>query len=145
MATPTRRARAIQAGYRSGLEEDIAAELTAKGISYEYEKHKIPWVDLKHRKYTPDFVLWNGIIVETKGRFTSEDRRKHVEIKKQRPELDIRFVFSNSRAKLYKGSKTSYADWCKRQGFMFADKTIPDKWLEEELNLSSLKGAGING
>ena len=139
----SRRARAIKAGYRSGLEEDIAAELAEKGISYEYEKHRIPWVDLKHRNYTPDFLLWNGIIVETKGRFTSEDRRKHVEIKKQHPYLDIRFVFSNSRSRLYKGSKTTYGDWCKKKGFIYADRTIPDEWLSEEPKQSGLKGTGI--
>lgn len=53
----------------------------------------------------PDFVLTNNIIIETKGLFTSPDRRKHVWIKKQHPELDIRFVFTNSKAKLYKGAK----------------------------------------
>ena len=123
--------RGIQAGYRSGLEEDTAAYLKKKKIKFTYEKEKIKWVDLKVRTYTPDFVLGNGIIVETKGRFISVDRRKHKEIKKQFPELDIRFVFANSRAKLYKGAKSSYGDWCKKHGFKYADKVIPDKWLEE--------------
>ena len=138
----SRRARAIRAGYRSGLEEDIAAYLESKGIQYEYEKHRIPWVDLKNRNYTPDFLLWNGIIVETKGRFTSEDRRKHLEVRKQHPHLDIRFVFSNSRSKLYKGAVSSYADWCKRHNFVYADKTIPEEWLQEEPKPSGLKGTG---
>lgn len=95
---------------------------------------------MKVRKYTPDFVLSNGIIVETKGRFTSADRNKHIEIHKQHPELDIRFVFSNSRAKIYKGAKSSYADWCKRHGFQYADKDIPEAWLKEEPKSSGLKG-----
>lgn len=123
--------RGIQAGYRSGLEEDTAAYLKKKKVKFTYEKEKIKWVDLKVRTYTPDFVLANGIIVETKGRFISVDRRKHKEIKKQFPELDIRFVFANSRAKLYKGAKSSYGDWCKKHGFKYADKVIPDEWLEE--------------
>jgi hypothetical protein len=123
--------RGIQAGYRSGLEEDTAAYLKKKKVKFTYEKEKIKWVDLKIRTYTPDFVLGNGIIVETKGRFISVDRRKHKEIKKQFPELDIRFVFANSRAKLYKGAKSSYGDWCKKNGFKYADKVIPDEWLEE--------------
>lgn len=123
--------RGIQAGYRSGLEEDTAAYLKKKKVKFTYEKEKIKWVDLKIRTYTPDFVLANGIIVETKGRFISVDRRKHKEIKKQFPELDIRFVFANSRAKLYKGAKSSYGDWCKKHGFKYADKVIPDEWLEE--------------
>ena len=73
-----RRRRAIKAGYRSGLEEDISIELIEKGVQFTYEKLKISWLDSKTRTYTPDFVLLeNGIIIESKGRFTSEDRRKH--------------------------------------------------------------------
>lgn len=125
------RFRGIQAGYRSGLEETTATDLTNRGVSYTYEETKIKWVDMKTRTYTPDFVLENGIIVETKGRFISVDRRKHKEIKKQYPDLDIRFVFNNSRSKLYKGAKSSYADWCEREGFDYADKSIPQAWLDE--------------
>lgn len=125
------RLKGIQAGYRSGLEEDMAEYLKKLKIKFTYEKEKIKWVDLKIRTYTPDFVLENGIIIETKGRFVSVDRRKHKEIKKQFPDLDIRFVFSNSRSRLYKGAKSSYGDWCKKHGFKYADKTIPKEWLKE--------------
>ena len=124
-------AAALKAGYRSGFEDDVAKELRSKGIKFTYEKEKSKWVDLKVRTYTPDFVLSNGIIIETKGRFVSTDRRKHREIQKQFPDLDIRFVFQNSRAKLYKGAKSSYGDWCKNYGFKYADKSIPDDWLKE--------------
>jgi hypothetical protein len=124
-------AAALKAGYRSGFEDDVAKELKAKGVEFTYEKEKIKWVDLKVRTYTPDFVLGNGIIIETKGRFVANDRRKHKEIKKQFPDLDIRFVFYNSRSKLYKGAKSSYADWCDKYGFKYADKSIPDAWLQE--------------
>ena len=124
-------AAALKAGYRSGFEDDVAKELRSKGIKFTYEKEKIKWVDLKVRTYTPDFVLSNGIIIETKGRFVATDRRKHREIKKQFPDLDIRFVFQNSRAKLYKGAKSSYGDWCKKYGFQYADKSIHDDWLKE--------------
>lgn len=125
------RRRALQAGYRSGLEEDTAEFLRKKNVEFTYEKEKIRWLDMKYRTYTPDFVLANGIIIETKGRFVSTDRRKHKEIKDQYPDLDIRFVFSNSNQKLYKGAKSSYGDWCKKNGFKYADKVIPDEWLEE--------------
>jgi len=124
-------AAAIKAGYRSGFEDELAKDLKNKKVKFTYEKEKIKWVDLKIRTYTPDFVLENGIIIEAKGRFVSNDRRKHKEISKQFPDLDIRFVFQNSRAKLYKGAKSSYADWCKKHGFKYADKSIPDEWLEE--------------
>tara|TARA_B110000879_G_C10886862_1_gene399053 strand:+ start:164 stop:592 length:429 start_codon:yes stop_codon:yes gene_type:complete len=130
----SRRARAIAAGYRSGLEEDMATNLKERGITFTYEEEKIKWLDSKVRTYTPDFVLENGIIIETKGRFVSADRRKHKEVKKQYPDLDIRFVFSNSRAKLYKGAKGSYADWCYSHGFLYSDKLIPEDWMKESNN-----------
>lgn len=131
--TATRK-RAIAAGYRSGLEEAMAENLKERGISFTYEEDKIKWLDSKERTYTPDFVLENGIIIETKGRFVSADRRKHKEIKKQYPDKDIRFVFSNSRAKLYKGAKGTYGSWCEKNGFMYSDKVIPEEWITEEKN-----------
>ena len=126
------RKRAIQAGYRSGLEESTGINLKGRNIGFEYEKMKITWLDSKERSYTPDFVLENGIIIETKGRFVSADRRKHKEIKKQYPDLEIRFVFSNSRSKLYKGAKSTYGEWCDKHGFLYSDKTIPELWTAEE-------------
>ena len=57
-------------GYRSGLEIKIAESLKELKIDYKYECMKIEWEDLAYRTYTPDFVLFNGIIIETKGMFT---------------------------------------------------------------------------
>jgi hypothetical protein len=91
-------------------------------------------------------VLWsNGIIIETKGIFDSDDRKKHMLIKEQHPELDIRFVFSNAQTKLYKKSPTSYADWCIKNGFIYADKVIPTAWFNEPPlpYLDKLKRLGV--
>ena len=118
--------------YRSGLEEEAAAFLKARQKTVEYEKLKIEWEDLKYRTYTPDFELDNGIIIETKGIFSAADRRKHLEIQKQHPTLDIRFVFSNAHARLYKGAKSRYSDWCEQKGFLWAHRVIPENWLEEK-------------
>ena len=126
------RARAIKNGYRSGLEEKIAKQLEEAGIPYDYEKLKVPYELSETRKYTVDFQLPNGIIVETKGLFKTEDRKKHLLIQKQHPELDIRFVFSNAKAKLYKGSKTTYSMWCDQYGFKWYDKVIPTEWINEK-------------
>lgn len=122
----------LKHGFRSGLEETLAAQLEAAGVSYEYEDLKVNFVEpAKKRTYTPDFKLPNGIIIETKGRFLTEDRQKHLLVKAQHPDLDIRFVFSNSRTKINKRSTTTYADWCLKNGFTFADKTAPESWLTE--------------
>lgn len=123
------RQRALKAGYRSGLEETVADQLKKLGVRAEYEKERIKYRVEEDRTYTPDFVLPNGIIIETKGRFVAADRKKHLLIRKQHPELDIRFVFSNSRVKISKTSKTTYAAWCIKHGFLYADKEIPLEWL----------------
>ena len=125
------RQRALRAGYRSGLEQDTAKFLKKRGIGFTYEEMKIKWVDPKTKTYTPDFVLDNGIIIETKGMFISPDRAKHLAVRDQYPELDIRFVFTNSKSKLYKGSKTTYGMWCNKYDFKYADRYIPEAWLKE--------------
>jgi hypothetical protein len=118
--------------FRSGLEKRTADFLNKRKVKFQYEEVKLKWQDLRMRTYTPDFVLSNGIIIETKGRFISSDRTKHLFVKSQHPELDIRFVFSNPRAKLYKGAKSSYGDWCDKHGFQYARETIPVEWLKEK-------------
>ena len=82
--------------------------------------------------YTIDFRLRNGILIETKGRWVLEDRKKHLLIKKQHPELDIRFVFQSAKTKIRKGSKTTYADYCDKHGILWAEKEIPKNWLNEK-------------
>jgi len=119
-------------GYRSGLELKVSEYLNELKINYDYESIKIEWEDLAYRTYTPDFVLSNGIIIETKGMFTVADRRKHLCIKRQHPDLDIRFVFENSRRKLRKGAKSSYAEWCIKHDFRYYDRVIPEDWLKEK-------------
>ena len=129
--TSERRRHAIKNGYRSGLEDDIAKDLKGRGVEFEYEKLKVQWQLLENKTYTTDFKLPNGIIIESKGMFVQAYRKKHLIIQDQHPFLDIRFVFSNSRSKLYKGAKSTYGDWCNKHGFLYADKRIPDEWLTQ--------------
>lgn len=135
MAKTTRKSAmgtAKKLGFRSGLEEKVADQLKKSGVRFEYETTKIKYVVPESlHTYTPDFVFPNGLIVETKGRFVVADRKKHLLIQKQHPHLDIRFVFQNSKNKISKGSKTTYADWCDKHGFKYADKEIPDEWLRK--------------
>lgn len=122
----------LKYGFRSGLEEAVAEDLEEHGIGFTFEELVIPYVKPERpAKYTPDFVLENGIIIETKGRFLTEDRQKHLLIQKQHPNLDIRFIFSNSKTKISKRSSTTYAMWCEKHGFKFADKEVPRTWLAE--------------
>lgn len=128
----TTRQNAVTRGYRSGLEDVVHQQLAEKGVAAEYECHQIKYqVPASDHTYTPDFRLPNGIFVETKGRFVIEDRKKHLLIQQQYPEIDIRFVFQNSRNRIRKGSKTTYADWCIKYNFKYADKQVPASWLSE--------------
>ena len=128
--TRTSKARGLVEGYRSGLEELVQQQLKMLGIDAEYEPFKIDYTKpAKPSRYTPDFVLPNGVIIETKGRFVTADRQKHILIKAQHPHLDIRFVFSDPNTRISKKSKTTYAMWCEKNGFLFAKQTIPQEWL----------------
>jgi len=119
-------------GFKSGLEDSVSQQIESKGIKVEYETEEIKYIiPASPHTYHPDFKLPNGIRVETKGRFVLADRKKHLLVKEQNPTLDIRFVFTNSKNKINKKSKTTYADWCDKNGFKYADKVIPDGWFYE--------------
>jgi hypothetical protein len=130
--------------YRSGLEERTAEHLKDLGVSFEFETLRIPYtVPASEHQYTPDFIVTTKsgktIIVETKGIWDAADRNKHLLIRQQHPELDIRFVFTRSNSRISKTSQTTYADICegkwrgkfKGVTWKYADKRIPESWLEE--------------
>jgi hypothetical protein len=128
--------------YANGFEAEVAANLKSRGVKAEYEPEQIPYTKpAKACKYTPQFVLGSGLVVQTIGLFTTADRQKHILIRKQQPLLDIRFVFVNSARKISKKSAVSYAQWCERYGFKYADKSIPKVWLAEKLSPESKAAA----
>lgn len=127
--------------YRSGLEVAVGALLATAGIAAQYESFRVPYtVPEKAHTYTPDWLLPNGIVLETKGIWETEDRQKHLLVRQQHPDLDIRMVFSNAKAKLRKGSPTTYAMFCDKHGILWAHKVPPTSWLTEPVNAAS-KGA----
>lgn len=111
-------------------------------MEFRYEPFSIPYVKpAKPAKYKPDFLLLPSyILVETKGRFVSDDRAKHLDIRDQHPELDIRFVFSDPNARIGKQSLTTYAAWCQGKNpakavFQYAAVSIPQAWMDAPPNL----------
>lgn len=132
--------RGLVEGYRSGLEDKVADQLRSLSLPVIYEGATIRYTPpAKERRYKPDFILPNGIIIETKGRFVTADRQKHKYIAEEHPFLDIRFVFSNPNNRISKTSRTTYAKWCEDHGFDYAAKLIPREWLKEPLDLVSVK------
>lgn len=79
--------------YRSNLEACFARDLQEKKLTFDYEKTRLSFVP-KIKHYTPDFYLVDyDFYIETKGLFIASDRAKHLLIKEQHPDLDIRFIF----------------------------------------------------
>lgn len=115
------------------------------GIQWIYEPEKFNWYppQPKIRKYTPDFKIINRkgkiFFVEFKGWLRPADKTKMKAVKHQRPDLDIRFVFAKGDkpvvgAKPRKnGTKMTHAEWAEKYGYKWAEGTIPDAWLEEEI------------
>jgi hypothetical protein len=115
--------------YRSRLEEKLARWFELNGYQFEYETLHLNYT--VSAVYTPDFILPNGVILEAKGYFKPEDRRKMLAVKKQHPELDIRLVFQAPHNTLTKTSKTTYAKWAEKHGFLWAPSyNIPLEWFE---------------
>jgi len=148
--------RSSNRGFASGLESDNELRLVSSGVEFWYESgpcvinYTMPIRGghcdecgnersiVTHHSYTCDFVFISAsgkqIYVECKGHplaWTSKTRSKHQEIKKQYPEMDLRFVFNNKHASIGKKAKTTNAEWCKRQGFQCSSSLIPLSWLEE--------------
>ncbi len=120
------------AGFRSQFELSIARSLKDRDISFDYENFKFTYIP-KPKTYTPDFYLPDSDIhVEAKGHLCKADRVKMVLVKAQHPNLDIRFVFMNANNKIYRGSKTTYADWCERHDFKWAEGGVPTDWMKKK-------------
>jgi hypothetical protein len=116
--------------YRSRLEEKLARWFELNGHQFEYETLKLNYT--LSANYYPDFILPNGVILEAKGYFKPEDRRKMLAVKKQHPDLDIRLVFQAPYNTLTKKSPTTYAKWAEKNGFLWAaSHDIPLDWFDE--------------
>jgi hypothetical protein len=118
------RKEAISKGYRSKFELDVSKWLDNEGIKYKYEPCQITYIvpESKHR-YTPDWQINDDSIIywESKGRLTAADRKKLLHIKASNPNLNVRILLQNSTVKISKKSKTSYSDWCEKNGFEWCD------------------------
>jgi Phage endonuclease I len=118
--------------YKSGLEKRAAAVL---GRKVTYETVKIAYViPARPAKYNPDFipVKKKNFYIETKGRFVASDRKKHLLIKEQHPHIRVAFIFERPYNTISKKSKTTYADWADKNGFLWTtlEEGIPKDWTQ---------------
>lgn len=130
---------------RSKFERRIAKELDDEGIIYKYELYSYEYSEPLRKNqakcadcdstnlirtgwYTPDFFLSNGLIIETKGRFTAADRRKMIAVKEAHPKERIVMLFMRDN-KIHKNSKTLYSDWCMQNEYEYAIGHPLKEWL----------------
>jgi len=117
--------------FRSKFESQVR-KLLPKWVKYEAKTIHFKQPE-KDRKYNPDWMVNDTTFIESKGKFTREDRQKHLWLREQHPELTIYMFFMNAFNKIHKGSSTTYADWCEANNIEWADfkMGIPKKWLQK--------------
>lgn len=112
---------------KSGFERSIVANLKSRKVDFSYEELTLPYV--LNGEYHPDFLLKKtGIVVEAKGLLDRDSKRKMIAIRKQYPDLDIRFLFMDAKKKV-PGTKQTHAQWADRNGFPWAEGVVPEEWL----------------
>ena len=143
--TVSRRRKRDLGNKRSGFEVTTAAILDANDVDYEYESLVFTYTEslrknlaecaacgskdlLRTGRYTPDFVLASGIIIETKGRFDAKDRRKMLAVRDEY--TDYRFVMLFMRDnRISRRSNTYYSDWCMTNQYEFAIGEPLKEWF----------------
>lgn len=114
------------------FEAQVISDLVSRNVPHEYEPVKLSYY--VERNYIPDLRV-GTMIVELKGYFRQDSQRKMKAVKAQHPELDIRFVFQKASStiqgakKRKDGSKMTCQEWADRNGFIWAEQTIPKEWL----------------
>ena len=132
---------AIANGYRSGFEDQIVKQLKEQKVRYGYETANLVYVvPESNHKYTPDILLANGTIIELKGRWVTADRKKLKLIHDQFPDIRFRILFSNSKTKISKKSKTTYGKYADKYlpNWEWADMRkhgcLPQAWIDAEVH-----------
>lgn len=120
--------------YRSGYEETVGSHLESQGVPFEYETERLNYTT--SHQYKPDFIFTRAdgskLYLETKGYFTGADRTKTLAVLRDNPGIDLRFLFLRASNKLNPGSKTTYGQWCDKQGIPWAEgDMVPKSWLAD--------------
>jgi hypothetical protein len=121
-------------GVRNKLEEKALTLLAAHGFDqscYESEALEYEKPATQHT-YTPDFKIGPDVYLETKGLFDREDRKKILLVLDQHPDVVVCMAFYNAEYKLYKGSPTTYGEWCNQHCIPWCDlsrEDLPAEWF----------------
>ena len=123
--------------YRNKWEEAFGNDLSKRKIPFTYESEKLTYT----KTYLVDFVITTKsgkkIYIETKGAFRHGDTTKYRAVKRDNPEIDLRFVFftdqrgKSSVDRRIAHTKITHGQWCDKNNFKYAIGTAPEEWLEE--------------
>jgi len=152
LSKKTQRGRSLKGrspAFRSKFEETIASTLRVAGVKFDYETVTVTYqkevrgsecqacgsTDVyTTAKYTPDFILANGIFIEAKGKFTPRDRTKILAVLRSNNEINrdnfrILFMYDNW---LTKKKLKRYTDWCAQHDIQCAVGTeVPEEWTKK--------------
>lgn len=98
---------------RSGLEHHVRDLLHRTGLPHTYEGVRLSY--FSRREYIPDFMIAGKMVIEVKGFFDVEDRRKLREVKAHHPEIDFRIVFDNPYTFLSKQDRDAFKRWLEKE------------------------------
>ncbi len=130
------RSKLNQYEFKSKFESIVGDYIQEQERGLQYEVDNLPYTQPEvKRKYKPDFKIADDVYIECKGIFSLEDRKKMLLVKEQHPDKVFYILFYNAHQKLRKGSKTTYAEWCDKHGFIWADwfksgRSIPKEWFD---------------
>lgn len=120
----------VKPKFRSGLEEKVYDAAVERGYKLDYE----PDFPVIHyvipSRYIPDFAIGENVFVEVKGWLRPRDRAKMLRVKRENPELDIRFVFQRANSRIGKSPNSlTYWQWAEKHGFPWSESSIPEEWF----------------
>lgn len=116
------RKNAKKQGFRSNLELRVAKILKGAGLPFSFEPGTVPYI--LECTYLKDFEVC-GWVVETKGYWDANDRRKQREVRRQNPHLKIVMCFSDPSLKAT--PQKTYAEFCDWKGWEWC---TPETLLE---------------
>jgi hypothetical protein len=119
----------IMGKQRSKFEATVNNKLKIKNVDFKHEPFYLPYVT--EALYLPDFVVNGMIVIEAKGYFKPEDRRKMLDVKKFHPDLDIRLVFQRDNKLTKAKNGKTYTQWADQHGFKWAVGEVPNDWILE--------------
>ena len=99
--------------YKSALESKVAQLL---GGEWVYEEWTVPYT--LEKNYVVDFSR-DALFIEVKAYFRPSDISKYKAVQEtlKGTEHELVFVLANPLKKVRKGSKTTMAQWCDKNGF----------------------------